>query len=178
MADYSCYLTVKNQTGHVLDIFLDPPQWGSWGRPAAAAGSARRKRRLPAEGRLGRGGVGRQLHRDAGRYADAAPGKLPGRLRPVQLLQHRLAEFGRYDDVDLHRRLGRPRQPAAGLGAGGGHPVYLVFTFTDTASPPPAPRPPKTGTAKAGARKTDVTGGASARAEEGPPGRRGDGCAR
>ncbi|MEA3035100.1 MAG: hypothetical protein QOH04_859 [Sphingomonadales bacterium] len=148
MADYSCYLTIANQTGHVLDIGLDPPQWGSWVDPP--------QQPVPRGGSVafrlkdGWGAAGSE-----GSFA-ARPEATPARLRASFQDGYVQSNYCNVSGQNMSATMawsftgasGSPDNPQHGSVPGGGHPVYLVFTFTDSASPPPA-KPPKAGASAA-----------------------------
>lgn len=143
MGDYSCYLTVQNQTGHVLDIYVDPPQWGSWvnppQQPVPPGGSA------AFQLKDGWGAAGSE-----GSFT-ARPEATPTELRAsfqdgyIQSNYCNLSWSNTTASMSwtFTGASNGPNNPQQGSVPSGGHPVYLVFTFTDTASPPPAPPRPK-----------------------------------
>jgi hypothetical protein len=152
MADYSCYLKIANQTGHVLDIYLNPPQWGSWVDPP--------QQPVPAGGSV-------DFRLKDGWGAAGSEGSFTARPEGTQTALQVSFQDGyvqsNYCNIGSQNLAGTmtwtftgasggPGNPQHGSVPGGGHPVYLVFTFTDSASPPPAPKPPKTGAAGGGAR--------------------------
>jgi hypothetical protein len=151
MGDYSCYLTVKNQTGHVLDIDLYPPQWGSWvdppQQPLPPGGSAAFRLK---DGWGAAGSEGSFIARPEGTSAQLQASFQDGYVQSnyCNLSAQNMSATMAWTFTGAS---GSPDNPQQGSVPGGGHPVYLAFTFTDTASPPPAAKPPKAGAARGGA---------------------------
>ena len=163
MGDYSCYLTIQNQTGHQLAVAPAPPQWGSWINPPQPQQPIPAGASVSFQLKDGWGAAGSE-----GSFT-AQPTDSQAQLRASfqdGYVQSNYCNLSR-DNIaatmswTFTGASGSPNNPQQGSVPSGGHPVYLVFTFKDTASPPPAPpgpTPPRMGAERKGGTKDGTRG--------------------
>ena len=137
MSDFSCYITITNNSGHALGIATPPPEDGSWvGAPTSikAHSSASFQLKDPSGPEGSEGGfVAMAVGTEAMLMANFQDGYVQSNYCNISaqgLTETMSWSFeGASDEPSNWEQGGVP---------GGGHPVYLNFTFTDTEPMPPA----------------------------------------
>lgn len=134
MSDFSCYITIRNDSAHALAVATPPPADGSWeGAPTTIAprGSASFRLRDPSGPTGSEGGfVVSVIGSGALLLANFQDGY-------VQSNYCNISSQGLFRTMSwtFEGASGEPDNFVPGNVPGSGHPVYLNFTFTDPAGP-------------------------------------------
>lgn len=142
MGDFSCYVTITNNSAHVLAISAPPPDDGSWQNvpnTIAAHGEASFALKDPPGPTGSEGGfVAAVVGTETMLQANFQDGYVQSNYCNASMQGGAPTMAWTFEGGSGDQPVGNWEQ---GNVPGGGHPVWLNFTFADT-SPGPEPTPP------------------------------------
>ena len=136
MSDYSCYITIVNDSGDNLEITTPPPEDGTWNNPPATVDanttSAQFALNYPSGPVGSEGGFVAAVQGTAAMLQASFEDPWGSSDNSCNISAEGLTQTMSWTYTGAS---GSPDNPEPNAVPGGGHPVYLVFTFADSSNP-------------------------------------------